>query len=298
MRMYALPLLLPLVAGCGANALPDGVAASPDLAMAAGADDRVVDLPQFSLQPGEEKILCAYVPPDNVERYVNRFTTDMTPGSHHLIVFRVPATGGPATGPEPCNNGLPVGMLPGAQEPHTELPLPPGIAYRVGAGEGLYFQMHYINATPAPITAHVTYRMGTIAKGSVKELAGELFYSMWNLKVPTGKSTQEQTCKAPYDMNLTLATGHMHKHGLTFDAAVNGQPVYHTSDWDSPQWKDFPAPGYQVKQGDAIHWACNFDNETGAILKFGDSAEKNEMCIFVGLFWPAPNSETLFVCQK
>lgn len=295
-------LSLVALAGCGGSALSDGPdlgsASTPDLATVAGVNDRVLELPRFTLQPGEEKILCAYVPPDGVERYVNRFLTDMTPGSHHLIVYRVPADGGPARGPEPCSNGLPIGMLPGAQEPHTELPLPPGIAYKVGAGEGLYFQMHYINATPAPITAAVNYRMGTIAREAVRELAGELFYSMWNLKVPTGKSTQEQTCKAPHDLNLMLATGHMHKHGLTFDAWVNNQPVYHTSDWDAPKWAAYEHPGFQVKQGDPIRWACAYDNQTGAVLKFGDSADKNEMCIFVGLYWPAPNSETQFLCQK
>ena len=53
-----------------------------------------------------------------------------------------------------------------------------------------------------------------------------------------------------------------------------------------------------VKKGDAISWSCTYDNQTGKTLHFGDSASTNEMCILVGIYYPAPNSQTLFVCNK
>ena len=234
-----------------------------------------------------------------MERYVNRFLVEMSPGSHHLVVYRMTDNGSPARGPEECAMGIPNGMLPGAQEIHTDLGLPSGIAMKLGAKEALYFQMHYINATgKTTITAKVNYQMKTIAKESVQQLAGEMFYGIWSLNIPTGPSVSSETCKAPKDMNLILATGHMHMHATAFDSTVAGSTLYHTNNWDQPLWSAFNKPGLTVKQGDPIAWQCTYDNQTGAPLHFGDSAIKNEMCILVGLYYPSANSETLFFCQK
>jgi hypothetical protein len=297
--------------GCGGSGVPPsngdtggnggsdaGAPPSTDAGDTTGPADRLIDLPQFTLNPGEEKTLCAYVPSDGVERYVHRFVTEMTPGSHHLLAFGVADNGGPASvTAEPCKDLLPSNMYPGAQQPHTDIALPDGIGWKIPAKQAMYFQMHYINAGQTMITAHVTYRLVSMPQAQVQQLAGEIFYGQWRLDIPTGVSTQSMTCHAPQDLKLLLSTGHMHMHGTAFDASVAGQNVFHTNNWDAPDWTTYPAPGYDVKSGDEITWACTYDNETGAPLHFGTSASKNEMCILTALYWPAPNSATLFLCQ-
>ncbi len=47
----------------------------------------------------------------------------------------------------------------------------------------------------------------------------------------------------------------------------------------------------------SITWTCTYNNETGGTLTFGDSAEKNEMCIFLARFYSAPSGDEI-ECQS
>ncbi|HZS37178.1 MAG TPA: hypothetical protein VFF06_10135, partial [Polyangia bacterium] len=136
-----------------------------------------------------------------------------------------------------------------------------------------------------------------VDKSKVQTIAGMIFYSNYNLNIPPGMSTAAMTCHAPQDLKLLTATGHMHMHGLTFDATVGGTNIYHTNNWDEPNGSVFPAPGMDVPMGTPIAWSCAYDNTTGGTLMFGNSASKNEMCILAAIYYPAPNGDTLFFCQ-
>ena len=286
----------------GENSTPDMATAPADMAKA--QFDYAITLKSFDLQPGEEKIFCQYVPADGTERFVSRFVTDMSPGSHHLVVFRVDETQGrPATTDLVSCSQLEIptgfdGMLPGSQERHTDFTLPQGVAFKLSPTHGLYFQMHYINATAQAISAHVTWSLGTVDKTHFQQEAGMLFYSNFGLNIPPGMSVATRSCKAPADLYMATATGHMHKHGLTFDATVAGKSVFHTDNWDEPKASIFPVPGEAVKMGDPISWACAYNNDTAAALHFGNSALTDEMCIFAALYYPATVNGTEFNCAK
>jgi hypothetical protein len=292
-----LALVLALAAGCGHNpaANPDG--GSPD----GGANGKSYALTPFSLAPGEEKIMCYYVPADGVDRMLSAFTIDMKPGSHHLVVFRIQDDGTmPASGPTPCTQlDIPVGfdgMLPGSQVPHAEYKLPDGVAMRFNGDHGLYFQSHYINTSMTEtITSGVTFSFTTMPDAQVQQTAGMIFYSNFKLNLPVGMASASDKCVAKNDMNLFLATGHMHRHGLTFDATVAGTPLYHADTWDDPPAKIY-APVQVITAGQEVDWTCTYNNDTGAPLRFGNSAATNEMCILGGIFYPSPGSLTDF-CQ-
>jgi hypothetical protein len=262
-------------------------------------------LAPFTLQPGQEQINCYYFPSDHMEHFVSKITADMNPGSHHLVVFRIDETQTngvlPPAGPTECaQTDIPAGldgMLPGSQQLHAEFAMPAGVGMKVEKYHGLYFQSHYINATQSTITTDVKYTLGFTDAASVKQEAGVLFYSNFKLNIPPGMSSASQTCMAPQDMSLLMATGHMHMHGLTFDATVAQKNIYHTNNWDEPNGSLFPSPGYSVKFGDPISWTCAYDNTTTSTLTFGNSASKNEMCILAGIFYPADSGQTLFYCQ-
>src|SRR5205085_895979 len=110
-----------------------------------------------------------------------------------------------------------------------------------------------------------------------------MFYSNFDLMVPPGSSTATQTRRAPKDLQLLAATGHMHSRGQDFDALVDEQTVYHTDNWSEPGGVYF-APPRPVRAGAPIRWSCAYDNLTSQTFKFGGSAMANEMCIFVALF--------------
>jgi hypothetical protein len=273
-----------LLAGCGSEAPSD-----PRL--------RTIQLPSFTVRPGEEQILCWFVPPDGIERWVDRVDVAMSPGSHHLIVLRVPSrVGVPARGPAPCDPLDFDAMLPGAQGSQAALSLPPGVAFRLPPDSGLYFQAHYLNATGRPLVAGVTYRIHSIPASDVTSTAGSLFLSDTSLEVPPGNTTVSSTCAAPHDLSLLYLTAHMHERGVRFDASVAGRPVFTTTDWSEPGARVFAAPGLPVRSGDAIAWTCAYANPTGERFRFGPSAVSDEMCILSGIFYPAETGT--FSCQR
>src|SRR5262249_42677621 len=113
--------------------------------------------------------------------------------------------------------------------------------------------------------------------------------------IPVGMSSASDKCVVKNDMTLYLTTGHMHRHGVAFDATVAGSPLYHSDTWDDPPAKIY-SPGQAVVAGQEIDWTCTYNNDTGAPLHFGNSAATNEMCILGGIFYPSPGSLTDF-CQ-
>jgi hypothetical protein len=260
-----------------------------------------LSLTPFSVEPKTDQVYCQYLPPDGKDRWIDRFTIDLGPGSHHLIVFRVnDRKHMGAWGPRPCDQfELPdgvEGMLPGAQQAHSELALPDGVAMRLGPEHGVFLQAHFINATQQSLTANATWHADTVEPSRVREQAGMIFYSQWNLDVPPGRSQQSDYCLQPEPRKLLLATGHMHRHGVAFDASAGGTPIYHTDRWDEPggvALDDFP-----VAVNEPITWSCDYQNDTSDDLKFGPSASANEMCIFAALFHPSKTGDTDFGCNK
>jgi hypothetical protein len=287
-RVILLASLAALLASCGGSSGP-------------GGGDVDVKLDALTVQPGEDQVYCQYLPADGKSRWLSSFTTDMTPGSHHLIVFRVDESKGRV--PEPARRvcdqlELPPGvdgMLPGSQEPHTALVLPDGAAMELGPEHGLFFQFHYYNAGDAPLVANIRWHAGTMPAEDVKVPAGMMFYSNFSLQVPPGKSTASHTCAVPSDRRLLGASGHMHRRGVGFDATLDGVPIYHADSWAEPPLTSFGS-GLTAPRGARLTWSCDYENGDGKTYTFGPSATANEMCIFAAIYTPAPDSATDFGC--
>src|SRR4051812_49179724 len=170
------------------------------------SDDVDVELAPFSVDAGADQVFCQYVPADGASHWLTSFTTDMTAGSHHLIVFRVDeskATTLPSTTRQPCDQlELPMGvdgMLPGSQQPHTQVDLPAGVAMALGPRHGLFFQFHYINQSDAPRVATIHWHANA---GDAGTPAGMMFYSNFDLPVPPGDSVATHTCPIQTDRTL------------------------------------------------------------------------------------------------
>jgi hypothetical protein len=235
----------------------------------------------------------------------------MNAGSHHMVVFRIndaeyrQAVSNPPTDPVPCTQiDIPAGfdgMLPGSQQLHFDVTLPDGVAFLLKADHGLLFQQHYINATTQPITTSIDWTIGLVDPAQVQQPAGMIFLNNASLDIAPGVGTDAQvaqaSCPSPGDVHLVTATGHMHKHGLSFDGTVGASSVFHTNNWDEPNGNVFPSPGFAVGASDMITWKCVYDNDTNMNLAFGNSAVTNEMCIFIALFYPSPGSATDF-CNR
>jgi len=95
------------------------------------------------------------------------------------------------------------------------------------------------------------------------------------------------------DIKLLVAVSHMHRHALDFTSSTSdGQMIFESKDWDGPQPANFDPP-MEIATGTSITWSCAFQNDTGNTLTFGESANKNEMCIFNGVYFPSPDGSSI-----
>jgi hypothetical protein len=220
----------------------------------------------------------------------------MTPGSHHMFAYHDPNGNPLGGGPIPNTNS---GIQPStgvefhpyihsAQTPQQLVQYPAGVGRSFPGGEGLRLQFHYINTGTAVLHAQVSLRVKYVDPAQIPTLAGEVFLNQALLNVPVGNSTQKGSTAMPYDIKLIGAASHMHMHAVNFVSSTSdGRPIYTTTKWDEPVGSAFNPP-MDIKKGTAITWACSYQNNTNGPLTFGEHAQTNEMCIFSGLYYPAP----------
>jgi hypothetical protein len=219
----------------------------------------------------------------------------MTPGSHHLLLFY--KQGATNTNLADCS-GLEFAATPySTQLPDDSLAFPDGVAALVPAGEGFRIQSHYLNTTQNQITAHVEVTLHPAVPGTVTQHAGILFVVEPQINVPPQSTkTIKHDCSIPVDMNVMKASSHMHQHGTNFLATAAGSTLYQTTTWNDPSPAEFDPPR-QLHAGDPLHFECTFVNNGNTTLTFGESAQTNEMCIFVGAFYPVPDGQVTVTCQ-
>ncbi|HVU01325.1 MAG TPA: hypothetical protein VHE30_06220 [Polyangiaceae bacterium] len=212
----------------------------------------------------------------------------MTPGSHHMFAFHDPSFN--ANGGVETSSGIEFhAYIHTAQTPQQIIKYPDGIGRFLPAGDGIRLQVHYINTGQDTLTASVSLRIRYVDPSKVQYHAGEVFLNNVGINVPPGKSTATSTVQMPYAIKLLGAASHMHKRAILFDSKTNdGREIYTTTEWNEPTASSF-WPGMDVPAGGSISWSCTWQNDTGQTLTFGESAASNEMCIFSGIYYPAPN---------
>ncbi len=230
--------------------------------------------------------------------------SQMTSGSHHMFAFKCPPSSGSFFDCVQWNPGGPVFQCPGsgaeihdyvhaAQTPNMIQTYPPGVGRYLAGTDGLRLMAHYLNTTTSPITAVIQVRVDYVDSSQVTAHAAAIFLNDLNLRVPQGISTQTKVHQMPpHDVNILGGASHMHMRGIGFSATTDqGAVVYEGNDWNEPIPNSFDPPlavPYLNGVQNNITVSCTYDNQTGGTLTFGDSARLNEMCIYSGVYYPAP----------
>jgi hypothetical protein len=260
--------------------MPTGTTAPP--APPPGTTEFTLTTTPFTLNPGEEKFKCQEMPNTvGKDIAIVQASATMTKGSHHMFVFydtmfNQTQALSDCTGTEFHN------FLILTQSPEETQTYPAGVGRLLKGTEGFRFGMHYLNTTSDPLQANVTARFDYKDPGGVQHLAAQMELNNGRLSVPPGQSTQSLDFKIPYGISLIYAISHMHKQGKHFKATAAGQTLYETTIWDEPVPKTYDPP-VLVPGNSTLTWACDYQNDTSMPLTFGESAQKNEMCIFFGV---------------
>ena len=291
MRIACLALCASLAACAGRPATPSADGGAGDHAITDdGHGTYTIALQPFTVAPGQERYACQDFanPFGGDAAAIHAFASQMTPGSHHLLLFYKP---GAADGPLADCSGTEFAPGPyGSQRPDDAITYPDGVAAVVAPSDGFRVQAHYLNATAAPLDVTVTIELVRVDDSTVRDHAAILFFSNGSIDVPPGATgvVAKKSCTLPFSVDLVQATGHMHEHGRSFVASAAGITLFSSSVYSDVTPALFDPP-LALPSGTVITFACTYDNADGtAPLVFGDSARTDEMCIFSAQFFPAP----------
>jgi hypothetical protein len=277
-------------AGAGPGAVPD---ASIETTVTLTMDT-------VTVAPGAELFQCqTFANPFGKDVDIKIFDGQMSVGSHHFFLFELPNQQN--TPVHACSaGGLEIHPFPYlSQSPHLVQSYPDGMGSFVPASTGFMMQTHYLNAGASPIQARAQITMSVAKPGTVTTHVGTVFMNQTFLAVPptpkTSPMPSSKSCALPSDVNLLSSWSHMHRWAVGFKASANGSVFYQTNQWSEPPVFAHNPP-IHLASGTSLTWTCDYYNDTGSILTFGESANKNVMCIYVGQYYPADPNNAYIQC--
>ncbi len=250
----------------------------------------------FKVEANQEVYYCQnFANPWGKQADIKVYSLNMGTGSHHMFAFYQQNATDAAI--EKCPSG---GLTFGAftfvsQSPKKTVDFPQSVGATIPSGYGFQLMVHYLNTSTEEITSSVSLQMYIAKAGAVTQHAGCLFLNNTSLTVAascTGMGCpSSDTYTLSQDVFILSTEGHMHKYGTNFVTTVspagslpNGQ-LYQTNQWDEPAQQSFATP-VKIPSGSKITWTCTDVNTTGQVLKFGESAVTNVMCISQSIFYP------------
>lgn len=269
----------------------------------------VEDEPAFSItsseitvMPGEEFTKCFYFTTPNTEKVaVHKWVSDMTPGSHHMIMYRTLQGEQPPDGTvDDCPGGFAVPVY-GTQIPHEEIEFPADDGFGKPLAQELfqtkgYFEMHYFNPTDAPLHATVTVSayalLPEIAKNVGNYTKTDLVATYNNdIVIPPNAMdlTISATCNA-IDANIWMMSTHSHKQSVATKVTDGSTMVFESTDWEHPGNRRWAAPEFHRFDSGEMTWSCTYTNmgdNAGRVVTSGSSAKTDEMCMMTGYYFPA-----------
>lgn len=258
----------------------------------------------FDVAPNFERELFTRRAVGNTEDiYVNRFTVNMRPGSHHFLAydFNNQATAPPMNtirdlrNPDGTLNLLTALQmsnhvyLAGSQSATYDYSFPEGAALLIPANATLDLNVHYVNKTTGITKGEAYMNFYTTAKSAVTKVVKTLNMGNTSLNIPASTTkTFTKTFLVDKPMQVLTLTSHMHKLGEKFvikikGGARDGEVVYTNTDWESPDIINFKTPILLAK-GEGLTSEITYKNTTARTVNFGLTSE-DEMGIIFGYYY-------------
>ena len=260
------------------------------------------------INAGQEVTYCYwFTTPNTTAVAVNKWVSDMTPGSHHMIFF----AGGtlpsnlPPNGID-MNNTCGFGTGNGVNQPqwtfasqtqHLEEDLPADdgtgkpLAQVIQPGTVGAFQMHYLNATDGPLTVHVKLSAFALPEAAAYTRTDAYVTYQYQISIPPGATGVKVpgSCSVPAGVKFWTVSTHAHKQAVDTEVSDGSSMVFDSTDWEHPGSQNWMSTPFYTFTG-KLNWQCTYDNtgdnKANTIVQ-GQSAQTNEMCMATGYFFPA-----------
>lgn len=306
MRATAIIVAAACLTACGGNPeptttqLPDFVAPeceSPDqICLAAPERGFQINSDRVEIAAGQDVEYCEIVavPGDPSETfYIKAFESQMTDGSHHLIV-----------------NALEVGSedeavrevgerfecfaatafsdtiaLTGSQKPYQGYQFPEGVGKVVTGGQKIVLNYHYFNTSSSKIHAETAVNFHLADPSEIQKEAQQFALTNITFEVPPmSEASFEQECTLSQDAMVYALTRHTHRWGTDFTAWFVGGPRDGEMAFTSDHYEKVNYPLDEpiiMPAGTGFRWKCDYVNPEEHALTFGEKAT-DEMCILFG----------------
>jgi hypothetical protein len=273
----------------------------PDADMGGETAAFTITSTDLTLHPGDQITKCYYFHTPNTAAIIaKRWTSHMTPGSHHMIVFGGSA-GQPADGTiDDCGGSgqqIPV-WLYAAQTPDQDMTLPTDdghgkpLGMNIAANMPGYIQMHYLNSTDGDLTVHVSLSAYAYAVGTLYTPTAAYVTYNQSISIPpmsTGtKATQ--TCNVPANLSWWTVSTHSHKQSVHTELRDGTSVVFSSDTWEHPGSKNWMTMPFYTFTSGKFTYECTYDNPTNNTIVDGQSATTNEMCMGTGYVFPQSNA--------
>jgi hypothetical protein len=265
----------------------------------------------LGVAPSREGTQCIWLRLSNdTEIKVHKMHNLLSSSSHHLIVYKDDMDTTEQTTPVPCepftgalNATGKIFPIMITQKNSDELTLPRGVAYTLAPHQMIKIEMHYLNASDAPIDATATVSFFAADPQAIRDEANILFIGTPDIALPANMPTDVHRFFTPRRAGLDLGaakffaiTGHTHKLGLSVDVSTGESstgpftPVYAPErfEWSEPETTTHQ-PEFTIPDGGGFDFTCRYYNGTGNVVKFGESANA-EMCFFWAYYYPSNGS--------
>lgn len=268
--------------------------------------------PDVMIEPGQEITYCYYFRTPNTESMaIKKWTSSMTPGSHHLILFttgntdkRPPGTISAANCGFGGDTALPAWTY-SAQTPTAELALPADdgtgtpLAIDIPANTAGFIQMHYFNSTDQVINAHVTINAEALPAGAAFTKTAAYVTYNGDLSIPPSPNPQTldvetQSCDVPAGAKFWLMSTHAHKQAVKTEVLDGATMAMESTDWEHPIPATWMASPFFAFASGKVTYRCTYYNPTDRTITSGDSAATDEMCMASGYYFPATKSRICF----
>jgi hypothetical protein len=273
-----------------------------------------IKTPEITIMPGQEITYCYYLKTPNTEdMVVKKWSSVMTTGSHHMILFTTGTLGMPegTVSASQCGVGgasaqnVPAWIYAAAQEvAELALPTDDGTGKPLGqvitAGKPAYVQMHYVNPSDDPMKVRVTINAEAFEATVPYTPTSPYITFNGNISIPPGAmgDVETQSCSTPPGTKFWMMSTHSHKQSVKTEVKSGAATVFTSTDWEHPGAQMWMTPStFHTFDANRLTFSCTYNNtgtNVNRTITTGDSAQTDEMCMATGYHFPATASKICY----
>lgn len=269
--------------------------------------------PEIIVPAGQEITFCYYFRTPNTESMgIKRWASEMTPGTHHMIMYATTNQQGQPVDKMPPGTvaAASCGFIPGgtpswlyaAQTPIAALQLPPDdgagkpLAMEIAPNTAGFLQLHYKNPTASPLTARAVINAEALDAGAAYTKTATFVTYNNSISIPPAAvgDVESQTCSVPANLKFWRMSTHVHKQAVktVVKSGLAGSTTvaFTSTDWEQPGAQTWMSPAFYTFPSNALTYECTYDNagtNVDRTITTGDSAKVDESCMAIGYFFPA-----------